>query len=194
MAGKYSGAAYSAALGKSEAALKALEGDLLAIKATLAKDTKLQQFITNPTLSQQDKQAGVQALTKPAKEATTKQLFDVLLENGRLSEATKVIDEFEAIMSAHRGEVKITVTCASTLVLIGCNATQQDSTDPFHLAAAPLDSSTQSRLEKALKDSAAAKTGKSCKITNVVNPNILGGSVHLPPGLRRASICCQHVV
>jgi F-type H+-transporting ATPase subunit O len=43
------------------------------------------------------------------------------------------------------------------------------------LAATPLDSSTQSRLDRILKESGVAKTGKSVKVTNVVNPNILGG-------------------
>ena len=44
-------------------------------------------------------------------------------------------------------------------------------------AAAPLDSALQSRLEKSLKDSAAAKTGSAVKITNVVNPGVLGGLI-----------------
>lgn len=111
VAGKYSGAAYSAALGKSENTLTALEADLKSIKQLINSDAKLKEFLANPTLSTQDKQAGVEALLKGTKEGTTKELLTVLNENGRLVDAEKVIEEFEQIMSAHRGEVTITVTC-----------------------------------------------------------------------------------
>lgn len=116
MAGKYSGAAYSAALSKSENTLSALESDLQKVKQVLNSDAKLQEFISNPTLSHADKEAGVEALLKNTKEATTKQLLEVLNENGRLADAGKVIEEFEQIMSAHRGEVTITVTCSSSFL------------------------------------------------------------------------------
>lgn len=118
MAGKYSGAAYSAALGKSENTLTALESDLKSIKQIISGDAKLKEFVANPTLSAADKQAGVEALLKGTKEPTTKQLLEVLNENGRLADAVKVIDEFETIMSAHRGEVNITVTCSLHHILL----------------------------------------------------------------------------
>jgi F-type H+-transporting ATPase subunit O len=116
VAGKYASAAFSAALSKSENQLKAVESDLNAIAQALESDPKTRDYISNPTLSPAEKKQGVQALLKSAKnggDEVTKNIFEVLAENGRLSEAEKVIDEFRAIMSAHRGEVKITVTCPS---------------------------------------------------------------------------------
>merc|ERR1711990_522466 len=156
LAGKYASAAYTAALSKSEQALKAVETDLGSIAGVMKTDKQIADFVQNPTLSAEDKQAGLAALLKSAGKynEVTKNLFDVLQENGRLHDATKGIEEFQTIMSAHRGEVNITVT-----------------------SAAPLDSSLQSRLEKSLKDSAAAKNGTAVKITNVVNPGVLGGLI-----------------
>jgi F-type H+-transporting ATPase subunit O len=116
VAGKYASAAYSAALSKSENQLKAVESDLNSIHATLEKDASIRDFIANPTLSPSDKQKGVQALLKSVKnggDEVTKNLFEVLAANGRLQEATKVIEEFKTILAAHRGEISITVTCAS---------------------------------------------------------------------------------
>lgn len=83
----------------------------------------------------------------------TRNFFEVLADNGRLGETEKVpplpiaspcresahfwfqaIDDFLTLMSAHRGELNITIT-----------------------SAAPLDSSLQSRLETSLKKSSAAQ-------------------------------------
>lgn len=79
----------------------------------MKSDKQIADFVQNPTLSTEDKQAGLAAVLKAAGKynEVTKNLFDVLQENGRLHDATKVIEEFQAIMSAHRGEVNITVTC-----------------------------------------------------------------------------------
>lgn len=39
-------------------------------------------------------------------------LFQVLAENGRLADAPKVIEGFQELMSAYRGEVEVIVTSA----------------------------------------------------------------------------------
>lgn len=77
-----------------------------------------------------------------------------MAEHGRLTETERVIEGFLQLMSAHRGEVEVTVT-----------------------SAAPLDKSTASRLESAIKGSQFASKGKSVKITQKVNPSIQGGLV-----------------
>jgi F-type H+-transporting ATPase subunit O len=41
----------------------------------------------------------------------TKNFLAVLAENGRLYETDKVVEGFEQIMSAYRGELQITITC-----------------------------------------------------------------------------------
>jgi F-type H+-transporting ATPase subunit O len=55
----------------------------------------------------------VQELLKGGKYSeTTKNFFVVLAENNRLFETTKIIDAYQSIMTANRGEVPVTVTSA----------------------------------------------------------------------------------
>jgi len=156
LAGTYAGAAYSAALAKSEKSLANLESDLQSILKIIKSDTKVANFLNNPTLSPADRTAGISEILKGAKtnEEVTKNLFTILSENGRLYEAEHVINEFTNLMSAYRGEITITITTAQ-----------------------PLESSLQQRLERALKESSAAKAGKSVKFVNKVNEDVLGGLV-----------------
>ncbi|GAA5911807.1 F1F0 ATP synthase subunit 5 [Sporobolomyces salmoneus] len=155
LAGKYAGALYSAAV-KNDA-LNKVEADLKGVKASLG-DASVQDFLANPILSSSDKASGIEALLKKSspKGASdlTKNFFQVLADNGRLYETNKVITDFLEIMSAHRGEVKVTIT-----------------------SAAPLEKDLQKRLEDALKASQVAKNGKSLVIENKTNESILGGIV-----------------
>lgn len=68
-----------------------------------------------------------------------------------MSQTSKVIADFNSLISAYRGELEVSVTSAEAL-----------------------DSKTMSRLEKALKSSKEAE-GKTLKIVNKVNPAVLGG-------------------
>lgn len=138
-------------------ALKAVEADLKGVKSSLG-DSTVQDFLANPILSHADKASGIEALLKKAspKGASdlTKNFFEVLADNGRLYETNKVIADFLDIMTAHRGEVKVTIT-----------------------TAAPLEKDLQKRLEDSLKASQVAKNGKSLIIENKVNEAIQGGLV-----------------
>lgn len=140
-----------------DSALAKVEADLKGVKASLG-DASVQDFLANPILSSSDKAAGIEALLKKSspKGASdlTKNLFEVLADNGRLYETDKVIADYLDIMSAHRGEVKVTIT-----------------------TAAPLEKDLQKRLEDSLKASQVAKNGKSLVIENKTNESILGGLV-----------------
>ena len=118
----------------------------------------IQEFLTNPVLSSKDKSAGIEALLKKASpkghSEISKNFFEVLAENGRLYEAEKVMADFLEIMSAHRGEVKVTITTAQ-----------------------PLEKDLQKRIEESLKGSALAGAGKTLIIENKVSEAILGGLV-----------------
>ncbi|GAA5929091.1 F1F0 ATP synthase subunit 5 [Sporobolomyces koalae] len=155
LAGKYAGALYTAAV-KNDALTK-VEADLKGVKASLG-DASVQDFLANPILSTSDKTSGIEALLKKSspKGASdlTKNFFEVLADNGRLYETDKVISDFLEIMSAHRGEVKVTIT-----------------------TAAPLEKDLQKRLEDSLKSSQVAQNGKSLIIENKVNEAVLGGLV-----------------
>ncbi|GAA6017996.1 hypothetical protein JCM10207_002735 [Rhodosporidiobolus poonsookiae] len=153
LAGKYAGALYSAA--SKQNALSAVETDLKGVKS-LSGDATVRDFLANPVLSAADKTSGIQALLKKASpkgsSELTKNLFEVLAENGRLYETDKVIDGFLEIMTAHRGEVKVIIT-----------------------TSAPLEKDLQKRLEESLKASQAASSAKNLVFENKVNESLLGG-------------------
>lgn len=77
-----------------------------------------------------------------------------MAENGRLYDAEKVIEDFLEIMSAHRGEVNVTITTAQ-----------------------PLERDLLARLESSLKQSTLAGQGKTLIIQNKVNEAVLGGLI-----------------
>ncbi|KAI0808168.1 OSCP, subunit 5 of the stator stalk of mitochondrial F1F0 ATP synthase [Fomes fomentarius] len=158
IAQKYSSAVFSAALNKSPQVLTKVQSELAAIQNALKSTPELDSFVHNPTLSTKDRAAGLPAIYAAAgKEPVsdiTKNLFVVLSENGRLIETEGVIEGFNELVAKHKGELSVTIT-----------------------SAAPLPRDIQTRLETLLKQSQAAQQAKSLKITNKVNPAVLGGVV-----------------
>ncbi|KAF8584825.1 ATP synthase subunit 5 [Ramaria rubella] len=158
---RYSNAAYSAALAKSPQTLNKVQSELAAIANGIKASPPLASFVSNPTLSSNDRSAGLEALfvtaEGPKKEPVsdiTKNLFQVLSDNGRLGETQGVIEGFNELVSKYKGEVEVLVTSAS-----------------------PLDRSTLTRLESSLKQSQVGQNAKVLKVTNKVNPSVLGGIV-----------------
>lgn len=148
IASKYSKAVFGAASSKSAATLNKVATELASISSVIKSQPEVASFITNPTLSQADKEKGLQTLlNKVDKQPSeiTKNLLALLAENGRLSETEGVIEGFNELYAEHKGEVTVTVT-----------------------SAAPLDKATLSRLESTLKQSETAKKAKVLKITNKV--------------------------
>lgn len=137
--------------------LKQVESDLLAVRATLASTPASGDFLSNPVLSASARTASIKQLlsTGSAKSSdVTFNFFQVMADNGRLYESKKVIEDFLEIMSAHRGEVKVTIT-----------------------TAVALDRDLQARLESSLKQSELAGKGKTLIIQNKVNEAVLGGLI-----------------
>ncbi|KAF7376053.1 p-loop containing nucleoside triphosphate hydrolase protein [Mycena sanguinolenta] len=160
---KYSSAVYGAALAKSPAVLNKVHAELATVSSTIAGDAELNTFIHNPTLSANERNAGLTTLysrleaAAPKKEPVseiTKNLLGVLSENGRLAETQGVIEGFNELVEKYRGELTVVVT-----------------------SAAPLPKDVLSRLETALKQSQAGQKAKVLKVTNKVNPTVLGGLV-----------------
>lgn len=125
--GRYATALYSAATKLKQ--LDQAEKDLLAFQATLKQDKKLRESVVSPIVNK--KVMGV-ALKESADKlrwsAATGNLLALLADNGRLSQLDGVINAFNIIMAAHRGEVVCEV-----------------------VSAKPLDSSQSKQLEGALK-------------------------------------------
>ncbi|KIJ18783.1 hypothetical protein PAXINDRAFT_129198 [Paxillus involutus ATCC 200175] len=160
---KYSNALYSAALAKSPPVLSKVQTELNAISKSINETPHLKAFISNPTLSANERAAGLAAVYAKAEgagtrkepvSAITKNLFAVLSENGRLGETQGVIEDFNALVAKYNGELEVVVTSATTL--------------PRDAAA---------KLEAILKQSQAAQQAKTLKVTNKVNPSVLGGIV-----------------
>ena len=121
LAGKYAGALFSAANKSSAKALSQVETDLQSIKSLMTSNKAIASFLANPTLGSTEKNAGLKDLLSKMGGSTsdlTKNFLNVLAENGRLYETEKVLEGFEQIMSAHRGELTITITCKLCLQFI----------------------------------------------------------------------------
>ncbi|KAH9907992.1 OSCP-domain-containing protein [Xylariomycetidae sp. FL2044] len=147
----YTAAVKSSALDPTAKALNTL-GDLY------TKDPKLATILDTPTLTESDKSAIVAELQKSlgttGSNETVKNFLATLAENNRLGLLKGVCDKFGEIMSASRGELEMTVTSAQ-----------------------PLDNRTLNRLENAVTKSQYVGQGKKLKVTNQVNPDIIGGLV-----------------
>ncbi|KAL4803577.1 ATP synthase delta subunit-domain-containing protein [Aspergillus unguis] len=152
--GTYATALYTASAKASnlDATSKALNN----LGAALKADPKLTGIISTPTLSAADKEAIVTELQKVAgadKGELLKNFLATLAENNRLGLLNGVVDKFGALMSAHRGEIELTITSAQEL-----------------------DTRTLNRLEKAVSKSEFSQ-GKKLKVVSKVNPDIVGGLV-----------------
>ncbi|KAG0706798.1 OSCP, subunit 5 of the stator stalk of mitochondrial F1F0 ATP synthase [Suillus ampliporus] len=163
IAHKYSNAVYSAALVNSPQTLTTVHLELNTISNVINEAPDLKAFVNNPTLSAKDRSSSLAAVYARAERSSlmkgpvsdiTKNLFAVLSENGRLGETQGVIQSFNELVSKYKGELEVVVT-----------------------SAAPLLKDVSSRLETILKQSQAAQQAKSLKITNKVNPSVLGGIV-----------------
>ncbi|KAG1893926.1 OSCP, subunit 5 of the stator stalk of mitochondrial F1F0 ATP synthase, partial [Suillus fuscotomentosus] len=147
IAQKYSKAVYSAALSKSPQTLTKVQSELNAISNVIKEVPDLKAFVSNPTLSAKDRSAGLAVIYSRA-EGSKKE------PNGRLGETQGVIEGFNELVAKYKGELEVVVTSAT-----------------------PLPRDLSSRLETILKQSQTAQQAKSLKISNKVNPSVLGGIV-----------------
>ena len=152
--GTYATALYTAAVKTStlEPTAKALNQ----VGSALQKDAKLSAILSAPQLTAADKSAIVAEIVKTAgvQGETVKNFLGTLAENNRLGLLPQVVSKFAELMSAARGEVEMTVTSAQAL-----------------------DNKTLSRLESAVSKSSYVGAGKKLKVTNTVNPDIVGGLI-----------------
>ncbi|CAG8565441.1 4652_t:CDS:10 [Ambispora leptoticha] len=151
--GRYATALYGAAA--KNKSLETVEAELKQVKLVVENDSKLLNFLEDPSLSPANKKEGVhKVLSKQGKISDiTKNFFDVLAENGRLGKSHKIIDAYLTLMTAHRGEVPVTI-----------------------ISAKSLESGTLSHLEKTLNKTKLASS-KKLIIKNKVDPSILGGLI-----------------
>lgn len=152
--GTYATALYTAAAKTTsiESAAKSLD----ALKSQISKDAKVGEFLNNPALSQEDRATVVDALSKsaPSIDASVSNLLKVLGENNRLNLLEPIFSQFKILTDAHNGVVEAVVTSSTKL-----------------------DSKVLKKIETAVSKSKFVGSGKSLRLTNDVNPDILGGLI-----------------
>ncbi|KAI8914005.1 hypothetical protein PhCBS80983_g05417 [Powellomyces hirtus] len=149
--GRYATALYSAAHKKN--ALENVERDLAAVSAALQKDAQLKFNLESPMVNKHQKKALVDKTFKNVSE-TTRNFFNLLAENGRLDQTSKVLSAFQQLMSAYRREVSVTV-----------------------ISAKELDSATSNRLQRILLKSNLIEKDSKVIVNNKVDAGILGGLI-----------------
>ncbi|KAI0885295.1 putative oligomycin sensitivity conferring protein [Annulohypoxylon maeteangense] len=154
--GTYATALYTAAVKSSS--LDPTAKALSTLGSLVSKDARLASILSTPTLTEKDKSAIIAELQKNvgagSANETVKNFLATLAENNRLGILEGICEKFGQIMSASRGEVELIVTSAQQL-----------------------DSKILSRLETAVAKSQYVGQGKKLKVTNQVNPDIIGGLV-----------------
>lgn len=112
---------------------------------TFKRDTKLQNILTAPTLSRDDKKQIVAEIQKQTgvqdKSNTVQNFLNTLAENNRLGVLEGVTEKFAVLMGAARGEIEMTIT-----------------------SAAPLDQKVVRQLEQAVSKSQYVGQGKKLKV------------------------------
>ncbi|KAI5842707.1 OSCP/delta subunit of ATPase [Tricharina praecox] len=151
--GTYASALYTASAKTSS--LDATHKALTSLKGVLAKDPKLVRILASPTLKTDDKKLVIAEVMKAAgQDKSIKNLLEVLAENNRLGLVGGIVEKFDVLMGAHRGEIEAIITSATQL-----------------------DAKTVSKLEAAISKSPLIGAGKKLKTTNKVDPSIIGGLV-----------------
>eukprot|EP00898_Chlorokybus_atmophyticus_P000083 jgi/Chlat1/1075/Chrsp110S01569 len=149
--GRYATALYYAAGDKNN--LNAVESDLLSLAELAKSNETFRDFLKDPSVPKQDKAKAIVKLLDSLKlNPVTVQFFGTLAEHGRLPQTLKVIEAFEDILRAYRGEVKAVVTSAD-----------------------PLTDQELNEVKSALGD--YVEKGQTIKLQTKVNREIIGGLV-----------------
>lgn len=151
--GTYATALFTAAA--KDAAVDKTNASVEKLAQALAKDAKVSAVLANPALSLTARKEIVSTLADSLKlEPVTVNLLNVLAENNRMELFQGIAKQFAVLNAAHNGVVSATV-----------------------VSAKPLDAKTLSKLEKSIAASKYVGAGKTLKISNEVNPDILGGLI-----------------
>ena len=149
LAGRYASALFD--LARESDAIDSVRQSLATLKAGLAESADLAVLTQSPVVSRADAAKAVAAVAKSlGLDSLTTRFLGVLAENRRLADLGGMIDAFDAIVSAHRGEVTAKVTSAHPL-----------STEQL----------------KALAANLKTRVGRDVQIATTVDPAILGGLV-----------------
>lgn len=151
--GTYATALYSASV--QESSVEASHKGLTKIAELVQQDPKVNEFLTNPALSKDDRKTVIDTLASSLKlDKTVTNFLSVLSENNRLDEFNSIYKNFGLLFDAHQGVVEATITSSKAL-----------------------DSKILKKLQAAIQKSSFVGEGKTLKVSNQINPDILGGLV-----------------
>jgi F-type H+-transporting ATPase subunit delta len=149
LAGRYAVALFDLARESND--IDSVQKSLATLKTGLAESADLAALVSSPVVSRGDAAKAIAAVAKAMKlDSLTGKFLGVLAENRRLADLPAMIDAYQAIVAAHRGEVTAKVTSAHPL------------------SAAQL---------KALAANLKTRVGRDVQIATTVDPAILGGLV-----------------
>lgn len=149
LAGRYASALFD--LARESNAIDGVQTSLAALKAALADSADLAALVSSPIVSRTDAAGAIGALAKAMKlDSLTAKFLGVLAENRRLADLAGMIDAYNRIVAAHRGEVTAKVTSAHPL---------------------------SAEQLKALAANLKTRVGRDVQIATHVDPAILGGLV-----------------
>jgi ATP synthase F1 delta subunit len=110
--------------GNGAKALEAIQKDFAVVTGVL-KDPATRQFFQDPSVSTKDKQSALDAITEEGKlHEISAAVLAILNDDGAVANIGEVSKAFGVLMSAHRGEVRATVTSAEPLSAADTKAVQ----------------------------------------------------------------------
>ncbi|KAH7722372.1 ATP-3 protein [Aphelenchoides avenae] len=149
--GKYAAALYSSAVKSKK--LDTVDKDLKSVHDLYSSHKQFKGFVDDPTLNRYKKKEAVMAvLSKIGVSTEAQNFFGMLAENGRMNKLKNVLNSFDEIMRAHRGQLDVEVTSAEEL---------------------------SAKHKSALQDALGsfAKQGQKLNVNFAVKPSLVGGLV-----------------
>lgn len=114
LAGRYAIALFE--LAEEEKTLDLVADELSSLNALLQESEELKMLTTSPIISRANQAAAMDAMVKAAGFSKTLENFiGVVTANRRLDQLENIINEFNRMLSAHRGEVNASVMTAYKL-------------------------------------------------------------------------------
>lgn len=151
--GTYANALYSASV--QESSVENSFNGLTKVSELIKEDPKVNFYLTNPGLSKDDRKTVIETLTQTlGLDNTVSNFLGVLSDNNRLGEFDAIYKSFGQLNDAHQGIVEATITSSKAL-----------------------ESKILRRLQAAIQKSSFVGSGKTLKLSNEVNPDILGGLI-----------------
>lgn len=151
--GVYANSLYSATIQESD--MSQTYNSLKKVEDVIKGDPKLEEALTNPGLSKDDRVAIIKSVNNSlGLDKTTGNFLLVLAENNRLGNFPSIFKKFGMLNDAHNGIINATVTSAK-----------------------PLESKILKRLQTSIGNSSFVGQGKTLKLNNEVNPDIKGGLI-----------------